>query len=78
MADGLAIAGSALGAFALWTHRSWAVVIVAITFGAVLYPTLYLIAWSAHASTARGSLAVMVPVSMFTGLVTWQSWRLLR
>ena len=51
---------------------------VAITLGAVLYPTLYLVAWSAHASTARGSLAVMVPVSMLTGLVTWQTWRLTR
>lgn len=77
-ADGLAIVGSAIGAWALLTARRWAVVVVAITFGAVLYPTLYLVSWSAQATTARGSLAVMVPVSVCTGWITWQSWRLVR
>jgi hypothetical protein len=77
-ADGLAIVGSALGAWALWAQRRWAIVVVSITLGAVLYPTIYLVSWSAQATTARGSLAVMVPVSMCTGWVTWQTWRLLR
>jgi hypothetical protein len=73
------VVGSALGAYAVHAGRAFAVPVVAFTAGAVVYPTLYLIGWVAW-SGGRGAvgLALMVPVSLLTLWVTYQTWDLFR
>jgi polyisoprenoid-binding protein YceI len=72
------VAGSGLGAWALWTGRRWAVPVVAFTAGGVVYPTLYLVAWTAAAGTGALCLAIMVPVAILTTWIAWQTYRLER
>jgi hypothetical protein len=72
---GIAVVGSALGAYAVFTRASWAVPITAFTAGALTYPTVYLVAWVAETGENTGALAVMVPVTTLTCLVAFQVWR---
>ena len=73
-ADLVAVGGSALAAWAAWRDRPWAVVAAAVTLGAVVYPTVYLIAWVAIDGTAAAALGVMVPVTVLTAWATRQLW----
>ena len=74
-ADLVAVATSALTAIGAWRQRSWAVVAAAVTLGAVVYPTVYLVAWVALDGTASPALAVMVPTTVLSGWATWLLWR---
>src|SRR4029453_11931596 len=43
--DGVVVAGSAIGAWAVRNRRSWSVPVVAFTAGGLVYPTMFLACW---------------------------------
>lgn len=71
----LVVGGSALGAWAVSSAKSWAVPVVAFTAGAIVYPTLYLVGWVSFTESGSLCLAIMVPASILTGWVSYQVWR---
>lgn len=72
------VLGSAVGAFALATGRRWALPIIAFTCGGLVYPTLFLLGWVSFTGEGAPCLAVMVPPSILTCWVTYQTWRMNR
>ena len=73
---GLIVVGSALGAWAVASARPWATPVVAFTAGCVMYPTVYLVGWvSSTSGVGVVGLVVMVPVSICTCWVAFQTWR---
>jgi hypothetical protein len=70
------VVGSAVGCAALLTDRRWAVLVVAFTAGAVVYPTVYLLGWLALGeATGTVGLAVMVAVALVNVWLLVQLWR---
>lgn len=77
LADMGVVIASAAGAWGIGHRRRWATVAVAVAFGGVVYPTIYLVAWVTFTEGVGGvALAVMLVVSTLTGLVLYQTWRL--
>jgi hypothetical protein len=75
LADALVIVTSLLSAWALSGARSWAVPMVAFTAGGMVYPTLYLVAWVAMEGTGAACLAIMVPPSVLTSWIAYETWK---
>ncbi len=71
----VAVVGSALSAWGVDARKSWAVPMVAFTAGAMVYPTLYLVAWVSFAGTGTACLAIMVPPAILTCWIAYQTWR---
>lgn len=71
----LIVVGSVLGARLVWTGSAGAVPVVAFVAGAAVYPTLMLVGWVALVGTGSMCLAIMVPPSVLTTWVAWQTWR---
>jgi hypothetical protein len=69
------VLGSALGAYALWRDRSWALPVIAFTTGGIVYPTVMLVSWVLMEDTGLATLAIMVPPSVISSYVTWWVWR---
>jgi hypothetical protein len=69
------VAGSALGAWALWSDARWAVPVIAATSGGLVYPTLFLLLWVVMEGTGAACLAIMVPPSTISTYVTWWVWK---
>lgn len=69
------VGGSALGAYALWADRSWALPVIAVTTGGIVYPTIMLVTWVVMEDTGLPTLAIMVPPSVISLVVTWWTWR---
>lgn len=75
----LIVVGSLLGARAVATGTRSAVPITAFTAGAVLYPTLYLLAWvSTTSGTGTATLALMIPPALLTSWISYRVWCALR
>ena len=69
------VLGSAVGAYALWKDRGWALPVIAFTTGGIVYPTLMLVLWVLMEDTGMATLAIMVPPSVISLYVTWWTWR---
>jgi hypothetical protein len=69
------VAGSAAGAYALWTDARWALPVIAFTTGGIVYPTVMLVSWVLMEDTGLGTLVIMVPPSAISLYVTWWTWR---
>lgn len=69
------VLGSALGAYALWTDRRWALPVIAFTTGGIVYPTVMLVSWVLMEDTGLATLTIMVPPSVISLYVTWWVWR---
>ena len=69
------VLGSALGAYALWKDRRWALPVIAFTTGGIVYPTLMLVLWVLMEDTGMATLAIMVPPSLISLYVTWWTFR---
>jgi hypothetical protein len=65
------VAGSAAGAWALWSDARWGAPVVAFTAGGLVYPTLFLVAWVARTDTGDACLLIMVPPSIITSSIAW-------
>jgi hypothetical protein len=75
-ADLVVIVASALAGLALWRGRSWAMVPVLITVGGVVYPTAYLLAWTASTEgTGDVALGIMVTTSALSCGAAALAWR---
>lgn len=72
------VLGSVAGARLIWRASPAAVPVVAFLAGAIVYPTLFLVGWVAFVGTGSLCLAIMVPPSILTCWVAWQTWRALR
>jgi hypothetical protein len=72
------VAGSVAGAWGLARRRRWAVPVVAFTAGGILYPTLYLVGWVSFTGVGGACLALMVPPTIVTGWIAYQTWRMSR
>jgi hypothetical protein len=77
-ADAIVVLTSAVSAWAVAGHRSWAVPMVAFTAGGLVYPTLFLVCWVAFTGDGAMTLAVMVAPSSLTCWAAWQLWRAAR
>jgi hypothetical protein len=76
---GLIVTGSALGSWAVHGNKSWAVPVVAFTAGAVVYPTVYLLAWVNYTNGVGViGLGLMVVVSTLTCWTAYQVWKISR
>src|SRR5688500_5543244 len=71
-ADAIVVLTSAVSAWAVAGHRSWAVPMVAFTAGGLVYPTLFLVCWVAFTGDGAMTLAVMVAPSSLTCWAAWQ------
>ncbi len=72
---GVIVVGSLLSTWAIEGRRASAVPFTALTAGAVLYPTLYLLGWVAMAHhTGTGTLAMMLPPALLTSWISYQVW----
>ena len=69
------VAGSAAGAYALWTDARWALPVIAFTTGGIVYPTLMLVLWVMMEETGGATLAIMIPPSVISVYVTWWVWQ---
>ena len=72
------VVGSALSTWALWADKRWTLVAVAFTTGGIVYPTLFLVSWVGYTGDGGPCLAVMVPPSILSSWVLYQTWRLSR
>jgi hypothetical protein len=72
------VLGSVACARLLWRGSPAAVPMVAFLAGAIVYPTLFLVGWVALVGTGSLCLVIMVPPSILTCWVAWQTWRALR
>lgn len=78
-ADMVVVATSASAAWALWSSRSWAPVLVGMTLGGVAYPTALLVPYVNWTDgQAAPALGVMVVVTALTAWVTLLVVRLTR
>ncbi len=72
---GIIVVGSLLSAWAVEGRRASAVPFTALTAGAVLYPTAYLVGWVASGHhTGAGTLAMMLPPALLTSWISYQVW----
>jgi hypothetical protein len=72
---GLIVLGSLLSAWTIEGRRPSAVPFTALTAGAVLYPTLYLLGWVALTRhTGTGTLAMMLAPALLTSWISYQVW----
>jgi hypothetical protein len=71
----VAVVGSALGAYGVFTRAPWTVPVAAFTAGALVYPTAYLVAWVAITGDNTVALAVMIAPSTLSCLVAFRLWR---
>jgi hypothetical protein len=75
-ADVVVIVASALAAWALWRGLTWAMVPVLVTVGGVVYPTAYLLAWTASTGgTGDVALGIMVTTSALSCGAAALAWR---
>lgn len=72
---GAAVSGSVASARGFWRGAAWAVPAVAFTAGTLVYPTLFLVGWVSLEGTGALCLAIMIPPSILTSWIAWQSWR---
>ncbi|MGZ4695569.1 MAG: hypothetical protein ACXWA3_18255 [Acidimicrobiales bacterium] len=75
---GVVVLGSALSAWGIWTGKRWAVPIVMLTTGGIVYATLYLVGWVSFTGTGSVLLWMMLVVSTLTSWCAYQVWRLAR
>jgi hypothetical protein len=69
------VTGSLATAWAIWQRRSWAPLASAFTAGALVYPTVYLLAWVGFTSgSGAAALAVMIPPTALTCWTTARLW----
>jgi hypothetical protein len=73
------IVTSALAAWGLWRGRTWAMAPVLVTVGGIVYPTVYLIAWTATTDgTGDVALGIMVAATTLccgAALLAWRARR---
>jgi hypothetical protein len=70
------VVASLASAATIASRSRWAVPSTALTAGAVLYPTVYLLGWVATTTGSGGAtLAIMIPPSVLT---CWFAYRLMR
>ena len=70
------VVASSASALALAARSRWAVPATALTAGAVLYPTVYLVGWVATTTGSGGAtLAIMIPPAL---LSCWFAWHVAR
>lgn len=76
LADMFIVVCSAVSAWALLTGRRWAVIALAVTTGAILYPTVYLASWIGDADGAgtNGFVLMLLP-AVLNPWVLLTAWR---
>ena len=78
-ADVFVIVTSALAAWGLWRGRTWAMAPVLVTVGGIVYPTVYLVAWTATTDgtgdVALGMMVVATTLCCGAALLAWRARR---
>jgi len=74
------VVASLASAAALWGDRSGAVPLTALTAGAVLYPTVYLVGFIALSGGTTGTFAftIMIPPSCLSSWIAYHVWSVRR
>jgi len=72
LADMGVVLASGLSAWAISARSPLALPMAAFTAGGVVYPTLYLVAFTSSTGIAVGALALMIAVSTVTCWITYQ------